>query len=170
MVGPINESSHKIIPREQIAATARREREHGRKVVFTNGCFDLLHPGHVRLFEFARAQGDFLIVAINTDESVVRLKGPRRPILPAHERARILAALEPVGAVTFFDEDTPAVIIEQIAPDVLVKGADYGPGEVVGEEFVKARGGVTMRFPLIKDIGTSNVVEDIVEKFGPQFH
>lgn len=160
------ESKRKIIARENIGEAARRERETGKKVVFTNGCFDLLHPAHVRLFEFARAQGDFLVVGINSDASVQRLKGPRRPILPADERARILASLTAVDAVTFFDEDTPATVIAEIMPAVLVKGGDYGAGEIVGEDFVNARGGKTLRFPIIADVGTSHVVEDIVEKFG----
>lgn len=164
----MSDSKNKIIGRDSIGGVARREREQGRKIVFTNGCFDLLHPAHVRLFEFARAQGDFLIVGINTDDSVSRLKGPSRPILPGDERARILASLAAVDAVTFFDEDTPAEIIAEIAPDVLVKGGDYGAGEIVGEDFVNARGGRTLRFQVVDNIGTTRVVEDIVKKFAPK--
>ncbi|GAB4316726.1 MAG: D-glycero-beta-D-manno-heptose 1-phosphate adenylyltransferase [Candidatus Sumerlaeia bacterium] len=160
-------SESKIVTRAEAAELARRERDLGHKVVFTNGCFDLLHPAHVRLLEYARAQGEFLIVAVNSDESVRRLKGPSRPILPARERARILASLEMVGAVTVFEEDTPAAIIEELEPDVLVKGGDYGPGEVVGEDYVNRRGGVTLRFPTVQGVGTSAVIRKIVEKFGP---
>src|ERR1035438_7505642 len=100
-------------------------RRDGRKVVFTNGCYDILHPGHIRLLESARSRGDILILALNTDASVQRLKGPTRPLIPENERAELAAALEAVDAVTFFDEDTPRELIAAVLPDILIKGADW---------------------------------------------
>lgn len=113
----------------------------GLRVVFTNGCFDLLHPGHTRYLAEARKLGDALIVAVNSDRSVRELKGPSRPILPQDERAEILAALEMVDAVTIFDDPTPRQVIARMLPDVLVKGAGWGPKEIVGREEVEAAGG-----------------------------
>ncbi len=150
-----------LVARADLEATASRWRADGRKVVFTNGCFDLLHPGHVALLEHARAQGDLLIVGLNDDESVRRLKGPSRPILSVAERAEILLALRYVDAVTAFSEDTPLETIERVKPDVLVKGAEYGAGEIVGEDFVKANGGRVERFPMRKGYATTDIVDRI---------
>lgn len=137
-------------------------RDASAPVVFTNGVFDLLHPGHVALLEAARALGGSLIVGLNTDASVRRLaKGAGRPILPEGARARLLAALAAVDCVVPFDEDTPLVLIDALAPDVLVKGADYALDTIVGADLVRARGGRVERIPLLPDYSTTDIVERI---------
>ena len=142
------------------ALTVREDaRRQGRRVVFTNGCFDLLHAGHVALLAGACAQGDLLIVGVNSDESVRRLKGSGRPLVPAADRAAVLAALRSVDLVVVFDEDTPAALIAALAPDVLVKGADYAVEDVVGRETVEARGGRVVLVPLVPGHSTSRLVE-----------
>ena len=141
-----------------VAAAARRE---GRRVVFTNGVFDLLHPGHVRYLQAARALGDLLIVGVNSDRSVGANKGDGRPMTPARERAEILAALACVDAVAVFDEDTPAEIVRQIQPDVLVKGADWAADAIVGRETVEARGGRVVRIPIEAGWSTSGLIDKI---------
>jgi D-beta-D-heptose 7-phosphate kinase/D-beta-D-heptose 1-phosphate adenosyltransferase len=152
------------VPPEKLAEVARRWHEEGRTIVFTNGVFDLLHPGHLALLSDCAAMGDILIVAINDDASVKRLKGDSRPLYPASERAEILLALRWVDAVTIFSEDTPLVAIEKVQPDVLVKGAEYGAGEIVGEEFVNARGGRVVRYPMAKGHSTSEIVRRMGDK------
>ena len=117
-------------------------------MVFTNGCFDLIHPGHVDLLERAHALGDLLVVGLNTDRSVTTLQGPCRPVVPLDDRARVLAALETVDYVCPFDEDTPAELIAALVPDVLVKGGDYGPEEIVGKRTVEEAGGRVVVIPL----------------------
>jgi D-beta-D-heptose 7-phosphate kinase/D-beta-D-heptose 1-phosphate adenosyltransferase len=136
-------------------------REAGKRVVFTNGVFDLLHPGHVRYLIAARALGDLLVVAINSDRSVRANKGPERPINPEAERAEILEALSCVDAVVVFDEETPAVIIEALQPDVLVKGADWAADAIVGRETVEARGGQVVRIPIEQGWSTSSIIDKI---------
>ena len=137
-------------------------RDAGKRIVFTNGVFDLLHPGHVRYLREARALGDVLIVAVNSDRSARMLdKGPGRPLNPAAERAEVLAALESVDAVVVFDEDTPFEVVRALQPDVLVKGADWAPGTIVGADIVEARGGRVERIPLASGYSTSRMVERI---------
>lgn len=131
----------------------------GQRIVFTNGVFDLLHPGHVRYLQAARREGDLLIVGINSDRSVRANKGPSRPIMPEHERAEVLEALACVDAVVVFDEETPAVIIETLQPDVLVKGADWAADAIVGRETVEARGGKVVRMPIESGWSTSAIIE-----------
>jgi rfaE bifunctional protein nucleotidyltransferase chain/domain len=133
----------------------------GKRVVFTNGCYDLLHPGHIRLLESARALGDVLVLALNTDSSVQRLKGPKRPMIAEADRAAVALALQAVDAVTFFDEDTPRELIAEVLPDVLVKGADWSHF-IAGREEVEAAGGVVMALPLEPGWSTTNIVEKIV--------
>ena len=133
----------------------------GRAVVFTNGCFDLLHPGHVSLLEKARAEGDVLVVGLNSDASVARLKGAGRPIVPAAERAELLCALEAVTRVVLYDEDTPREIIASIVPDVLVKGADWALAAIVGREEVEASGGRVMRVDIMPGRSTTGLVDRI---------
>jgi rfaE bifunctional protein nucleotidyltransferase chain/domain len=133
----------------------------GARVVFTNGCFDLLHPGHVRYLEAARGLGDVLVVGLNDDDSVRRLKGPGRPILGLPERAEVLAALAAVDHVVAFAEDTPLRLIEILAPDVLVKGADWGPEEIVGSEVVRRRGGRVERIELVPGMSTTELIRRI---------
>src|SRR5262245_30081194 len=143
------------------ARFAEQVRARGRTVVFTNGVFDLLHPGHVRYLQDARALGDALIVGINSDRSARANKGSERPITPERERAEILEALECVDAAAIFDEDTPADIVKRIQPDVLVKGADWGPDNIVGRDTVEARGGRVVRMPLLEGYSTSELLRRV---------
>jgi len=133
-------------------------RRHGKTIVFTNGVFDLLHPGHVRYLTAARALGDALIVGVNSDRSVRAIKGPTRPINPETERAEILSALSCVDAAVVFDEDTPAEIIKAIQPDVLVKGADWAENAIVGRDTVEARGGRVVRMPIEEGWSTTGIL------------
>jgi D-beta-D-heptose 7-phosphate kinase/D-beta-D-heptose 1-phosphate adenosyltransferase len=135
-----------------------RGRQHGR-IVFTNGVFDLLHPGHVDVLVGARAQGDALVVGVNSDASVKRLKGPDRPIRSEGERAYVLAAIEAVDAVTLFDQDTPLELIRLLRPDVIVKGGDYTPETVVGANDVRGRGGDVVIIPLTPGHSTTSTIE-----------
>ena len=137
------------------------ERAAGRRIVFTNGVFDLLHPGHVRYLRDARELGDVLIVGLNADRSVRRNKGPDRPITTENERAEILAALAAVDLVVIFDEDTPAEIIRRLQPDILVKGADWPEDQIVGRDTVEARGGRVVRIPVEQGYSTTGIVERI---------
>lgn len=133
-----------------------------QKVVFTNGCYDLLHPGHVRLLDRAKTLGDRLIVAVNSDSSVGGLKGPTRPILSQQERAELLAALDAVDAVTIFDEETPCELLERLLPDVLVKGADWSHW-IAGREIVEAAGGVVLALPLEPDFSSTDIVKTVLD-------
>jgi D-beta-D-heptose 7-phosphate kinase/D-beta-D-heptose 1-phosphate adenosyltransferase len=133
----------------------------GKRIVFTNGCYDLLHAGHLSLLHEAARLGDILVLAINSDTSVQRLKGPERPLVPQAERAALLAALSCVDAVTIFDEDTPLEALKSIKPDVLVKGADYKAEEVVGKDFVETYGGRVALVPLLPAKSTTALVERI---------
>jgi rfaE bifunctional protein nucleotidyltransferase chain/domain len=135
-----------------------RERQHGR-VVFTNGVFDLLHPGHVDVLVGARSRGDVLVVGANSDASVRRLKGPGRPVRSEAERVYVLAALEVVDAVTLFDQDTPLELVRLLQPDVIVKGGDYAPDTVVGATEVRARGGEVVIIPLTPGHSTTSTIE-----------
>ena len=141
-----------------IARVAELKRQ-GKRVVFTNGCFDLLHPGHTRYLAEARKLGDALVVAINSDASVRALKGAGRPVQPKAERAEILAALRSVDLVTIFADPTPHEVIARMLPDVLVKGADWGPTEIVGREEVEAAGGRVVSIPVIPGFSTTALVE-----------
>jgi D-beta-D-heptose 7-phosphate kinase/D-beta-D-heptose 1-phosphate adenosyltransferase len=133
----------------------------GRAVVFTNGCFDLLHPGHVALLEKARAEGDVLVVGLNSDASVTRLKGAGRPIVPAAERAEVLCALEAVTRVVVYEDDTPQAVIAALLPDVLVKGADWAKDAIVGRAEVEGAGGRVVRIELVPDRSTTKIVDRI---------
>ena len=164
----MNRAPHRLAPaRRKIASLAavmriaRRAETRGLKVVFTNGCFDLLHAGHVTLLERARRLGDLLIVGINSDRSVRALKGAGRPIVGQRDRALILAALESVDYVIVFDEATPRRLVERLRPHVLIKGADWGTTEIVGREIVRRDGGLVVRFPLVKSYSTSRLIERI---------
>lgn len=148
-----------VIPRERLRAAAEEWQRASRTIVFTNGVFDLLHPGHLQLLEDSAAQGDVLLVAINSDDSVKRLKGESRPVYPAAERAEILLALRWVDAVTVFEEDTPLETIRAVRPHVLVKGAEYGAGAIVGEDDVIAWGGRVWRYPMRAGLSTSRIVD-----------
>lgn len=136
-------------------------KRNGQVVVFTNGCFDLLHPGHLRCLEQARSLGDLLVVAINSDAGVRRIKGHGRPIIPQDERAEILAALAMVDYVTIFDEPTPRELIARVLPSVLVKGGDWDPDEIVGREEVEAAGGRVVSVPIEPGYSTTDILERI---------
>src|SRR6266700_1198184 len=145
-----------------IAARVNWKKE-GKRVVFTNGCYDLLHPGHIRLLEQARSLGDILILALNSDDSVRRLKGPTRPLLSEQERAEVAAGLAAVDAITIFDEDTPRELIAAVLPDVLVKGADWAHW-IAGREEVEAAGGQVMALALEPGYSTTGIVEEILTR------
>ena len=156
----------KIHTVEAAAEAAREVRRRNGKVVWTNGCFDILHMGHYEYLKFSRQQGDFLIVGLNSDESVRRLKGPNRPITGEAERARLLAALDVVDALVIFEEDTPLQAIKVIRPDVIVKGGDYREDQVVGWEVVKSYGGKVVIAPFVKGFSTTDIVKRIIERYG----
>ena len=137
----------------------------GKKVVFTNGCFDLIHSGHVDYLLKAKELGDILILALNSDQSVKKIKGIHRPILLQNERAFIVSNLKPVDYVTFFDEETPAQIINELVPDVLVKGADWSLDKIVGREIVESNGGVVKTIEIVNSQSTSNIIKLIKERF-----
>jgi D-glycero-beta-D-manno-heptose 1-phosphate adenylyltransferase len=143
------------------SAFARAIQARGGTVVFTNGVFDLLHLGHVRYLQDARALGDALIVAVNSDRSVRAIKGPERPVNPESERAEVLAALACVDAAVIFDEDTPHQIIGAIQPDILVKGADWAAGDIIGRDVVEARGGRVVRIPLTPGLSTTELIRRV---------
>ena len=152
--------------RERLIEERERLRAAGKRVVFTNGCFDLLHPGHVRYLAAARALGDALIVALNSDRSVRELKGPTRPILTEAERTEVISALASVDYVTIFDEPTPRSLIAALLPDLLVKGGDWGVGEIVGREEVEAAGGITQSLAFVEGCSTTEIISRILERFG----
>lgn len=147
----------------ELIVIVRQRRALGERTVFTNGCFDLLHRGHTRLLQQARALGDLLIVGLNSDASVRRLKGPFRPVLSQDERAELLSALASVDYVVIFEGADPSRIIEALEPDVLVKGADWAKEEVVGRETVERRGGRVVTIPLVEGSSTSNILRRIME-------
>ena len=137
----------------------------GRKVIFTNGCFDILHVGHVRYLQAARALGDCLVMAVNSDSSVRGLKGEKRPIVPQGERAELLAALECVDYITIFDEPDPLNVIKSIKPSSLVKGGDWSESQIIGGDFVKSIGGQVELIPYIEGASTTNIIEEIIERY-----
>jgi len=151
----------KVLSLAEAVAFVEHLRHTGRDVVFTNGVFDLLHPGHVRYLQGARREGDALVVGVNSDRSVRAIKGPSRPLNPEHERAEVLAALAWVDAVVVFDEDTPQQIIGRLQPDVLVKGADWAADAIVGRDTVEGRGGRVVRIPLADGYSTSAIIDKI---------
>jgi D-glycero-beta-D-manno-heptose 1-phosphate adenylyltransferase len=154
-------SMGKIVSQDELIQVATREKRIGHLVVFTNGCFDLLHPGHVRCLTEARALGDVLVVAVNSDRSVRGNKGPERPLVNEQDRAEVLAALASVDYVTIFDEPTPRELISRVLPSVLVKGADWAQDQVAGREEVEAAGGRVVSIPLASGYSTTNLVQRI---------
>jgi rfaE bifunctional protein nucleotidyltransferase chain/domain len=152
-----------ILTLEQAILRFGREKRNGRRVVFTNGCFDLLHPGHIGSLEQARALGDALIVGLNSDASVHQLKGAGRPVLPERERAEMLVALECVDAVVIFDDLTPREVIARLLPDVLVKGGDWPGDQIVGRQEVEAAGGSVVSIPVVLGYSTTAILRQIRE-------
>lgn len=157
-------STHKVLDREALAAQVHEWRAAGKRIVVTNGCFDLLHAGHLSLLHQAAQYGDVLVLAVNSDASVQRLKGPGRPLIPEHERAAMLASLACVDAVTLFDEDTPLSLLQAIRPDVLVKGQDYKVEQVVGRDLVESNGGSVVLVPLVPDKSTTALIDRIMNR------
>lgn len=155
----------KIYALRDLLEIRRKLKKQGRTVVFTNGCFDLLHAGHVRLFKEAKRQGDVLVVALNDDASVRKIKGPARPIFPLEERWEILEAIEDVDFLTSFSEETPQKIIASLLPDVLVKGGDWKQEKVVGKKEVEAAGGKVVIVPYLEGRSTSSILKKIVRAF-----
>lgn len=155
-----------VLSFDELRGARARLRQTGRTVVFTNGCFDLLHPGHVRYLKQARSLGEALVVALNSDRSVRELKGEGRPILNQQERAEVLAALACVDYVIIFDEPTPRELIAALLPEVLVKGGDWGLAQIVGRAEVEAAGGRVLSLPFVAGCSTSEVIERIVQRYG----
>jgi len=155
--------------REELKAVRDTWKSDGKRVVFTNGCYDLLHPGHIRLLEQARSLGDVLILALNTDDSVRRLKGPTRPLISQDLRAGLAYRLEAVDAVTFFDEDTPRELIAEILPDILVKGADWSHF-IAGREEVESAGGLVMTLPLEPGYSSTGIEQQILQRAAQGAH
>ena len=156
-----SDARQKMLSLSEAVAWAEHQRHDGGKIVFTNGVFDILHPGHVRYLQEARREGDALIVGVNSDRSVRAIKGPGRPINPEHERAELVAALSAVNAVVIFDEDDPQQIISRLQPDVLAKGADWAADRIIGRDTVLARGGRLVRIPLANGYSTSDIIKKI---------
>lgn len=159
-------SMRKVIPLEEAYELVAELKRQGKKVVFTNGCFDLLHPGHTRVFAEARKLGDALMVAINSDASVRGLhKGPGRPIQPQNERAEIIAALKTVDYVTIFDTVSVLPVVKRMLPNILVKGATWGPDEIVGREIVEAAGGQVVSIPVVDGFSTTAIIQAAARLF-----
>jgi D-beta-D-heptose 7-phosphate kinase/D-beta-D-heptose 1-phosphate adenosyltransferase len=156
--------SAKIAGLAEVVKWRERMAAEGKRVVFTNGCFDILHRGHVDLLREARALGDHLVVGVNDDDSVRRLKGAARPFFCQEDRGELLAALEMVDRVVFFSEDTPGAVIDAIVPDVLVKGADYALDEIVGRDTVERAGGRVVRVPLTSGRSTQGLIRSVLER------
>lgn len=158
----------KVLAPGALDSTLARHRQKGQRIVFTNGCFDILHAGHVRYLTAARNTGGLLVVGLNSDASVNRIKGPKRPIVDQVHRAEVLAGLTCVDYITIFDEDDPFTLIKAVKPDVLVKGADWPEAEIVGADFVKARGGRVVRVDLVSDLSTSWIIQQIVARYAAE--
>lgn len=156
----------KIVNREELVSLRNQAEKEGKKVVFTNGCFDILHRGHIEIFQKSKSLGDILIVGLNSDASVKMLKGDKRPIVNEDDRAVVIAALESVDYVCLFEEETPAEIIKLLKPDILVKGGDYKIEEIVGRDTVLEHGGEVVAVPLVEGRATRCIIEKIVNLYG----
>ena len=156
----------KIVNREELLFLRNQAEKEGKKVVFTNGCFDILHRGHIEIFQKSKSLGDILIVGLNSDASVKMLKGDKRPIVNEDDRAVVIAALESVDYVCLFEEETPAEIIKLLKPDILVKGGDYKIEEIVGRDTVLEHGGEVVAVPLVEGRATRCIIEKIVNLYG----
>jgi rfaE bifunctional protein nucleotidyltransferase chain/domain len=154
----------KIVTLKELSKVLDAHKTKGEKIVFTNGCFDIIHVGHVRYLREAKALGDILVVAMNSDLSIREIKGPNRPITPQTERADVLSELSSIDYVTVFDEPTPLKVIEEVKPDILVKGEDWKEDEIVGTDVVKAAGGSVVRIKLVEGASTTRVIERIIAK------
>ena len=157
--------SAKVVTVDKLVSGLEEVRQADKKIVFTNGCFDILHVGHVRYLAAARSEGDLLVVGLNSDTSVRSIKGEGRPLVSQDQRAEVLASLVCVDYVVIFDESDPLRLIQMIKPDILVKGADWGEENIIGAEFVKSRGGNIIRAELVPEISTTRIIERIVKRF-----
>ena len=155
----------KLLDLKELCRELDSQRAHGKKVVFTNGCFDIIHAGHVRYLRESKAMGDILVVALNSDASIRVIKGNKRPITPQAERAEVLSELCSIDYITIFDEPTPLKVIESVKPDLLVKGEDWQEGEIVGADMVRDWGGEVVRMPLVKGVSTTDIVKRIIEVY-----
>ena len=158
--------TEKITELQELKEKLASLRKAGRRVVFTNGCFDILHAGHVRYLTAARKEGDLLVVGLNSDRSVRRIKGPERPLVDQQQRSEVLAGLACVDFIVVFDEPDPLHVIQTLRPDVLVKGADWPEDRIIGADVVKAVGGRVVRIPMLPEISTSAIIERIVRRYG----
>jgi rfaE bifunctional protein nucleotidyltransferase chain/domain len=159
--------SSKVFKLQDLIKIVHDLRKSGKKIVFTNGCFDILHVGHVRYLAAARSQGHVLVVGLNSDESVRSIKPENRPIVNQNQRAEVLAGLECVDYITVFNKPDPLKIIKELKPDVLVKGADWIEEEIIGADIVKANGGKVVRVPVVHEISTSRIIQRIVNRYQP---
>lgn len=157
--------SEKIFGREKLKEKVQALKREGKRIVFTNGCFELLHIGHVHYLSAAKAEGDILVVGVNSDRSVREIKGPSRPVVPENERTEVLASLACIDFVTLFDESDPLVTIRTLMPDVLVKGADWEEDAIVGKDVVEANGGRVVRIPLTQGASTTGIIEKILSNY-----
>ena len=157
--------ARKVVTLEKLVIELGKVRKSGKKIVFTNGCFDILHVGHVRYLAAAGSEGDLLVVGLNSDASVRTIKGDKRPLVPQDQRAEVLASLICVDYVVVFDAPDPVTLNETLVPDVLVKGADWAEAEIVGGDFVKSRGGKVVRVSLVPAASTSGIIEKIVRRY-----
>ena len=155
----------KLKPLEIIKSEIQALQQQGKKIVFTNGCFDILHAGHVDIFQQARNLGGALVVAVNSDISIKKIKGEKRPVVPQAQRMQVLAALEAIDYVVIFDEENPFKIIKEIQPDILVKGGDWPVETIVGRELVEKKGGKVLSIPLMEGISTTNIIEEVKKRF-----
>ena len=155
----------KLKPLEIIKSEIQALQQQNKKIVFTNGCFDILHAGHVDIFQQARNMGDALVVAVNSDISIKKIKGEKRPVVPQAQRMQVLAALEAIDYVVIFDEENPLKIIKEIQPDILVKGGDWPVETIVGREIVEKKGGKVLSIPLMEGISTTNIIEEVKKRF-----
>ncbi len=155
----------KIKTQDELIPILNDLKKNSRRIVFTNGCFDILHVGHIRYLKEAKGYGDILVVAVNSDSSVKSIKGDKRPIVSQSERAEVVAALEMVDYVTMFDEDTPYNIIKKLQPDVLIKGGDWTIDKIVGRDIVEARGGKVIAIPFIEGASTTGIVERVLDRY-----
>lgn len=155
----------KLKPLEIIKNEIKALQQQGKKIVFTNGCFDILHAGHVDIFQQARNLGGALVVAVNSDISIKKIKGEKRPVVPQVQRMQVLAALEAIDYVVIFDEENPFKIIKEIQPDILVKGGDWPVETIMGREIVEKKGGKVLSIPLMEGISTTNIIEEVKKRF-----
>ena len=155
----------KVVSFEKIKAIIKKEKVKKKKIVFTNGCFDILHAGHVSYLQCARSFGDFLLLGLNSDESIKKIKGINRPVVEQKQRAIVLSALTCIDCIVIFDEEDPAILINEVVPDILVKGADWEEDNIVGADFVKKNNGVIKRIEFEQDISTTQIIKRIGKLF-----